>query len=115
MQIIKNQSGQDVAFIRNNIIFTYNEKVIGIKIGDCCFGNSKSVIGKIINGFIYTIEGEIIGQCQQFSAPNERFASKEQLMAAWEILSNINEHACPWITITENWSDREIHEHLQGS
>lgn len=113
MQIIKNQSGKDVAFIRNNIIFSSDEQVIGIKIGDCCFGMSPSVIGKIINGYIYTVDGEIIGQCHQYAAPNERFATKEQLAAAWKILSGINEHACPWIIKSENWSGREIKEHLK--
>lgn len=114
MQIIKNQLGQDVAFIRNNIIFTYNENVIGIKIGDCCFGNSTTVTGKIINGIIYTVEGVIIGQCQQFVAPNERFATKDQLVKAWEILSGINDHVCPWITISEKWSERLFEDHLQN-
>lgn len=113
MQVIQNQENQRIAFIRNNIIFQEgNEQVIGIKIGDCFFGKSPRVVGKIINGFIYTLEGEIIGQSMHYAAPNEKFATKEQLTEAWAILSSIDDHACPWITITENWSARPLHEHL---
>jgi len=113
MQVIQNQEDQGIAFIRNNIIFrSGDEQVIGIKIGDCFFGKSPSVVGKIINGLIYTLEGEIIGQCTQYAAPNEKFATKQQLTEAWEILSSIDDHACPWITVTEKWSARPLHEHL---
>jgi NDP-sugar pyrophosphorylase family protein len=113
MQVIQNQENQRIAFIRNNIIFQEgDEQVIGIKIGDCFFGKSPRVVGKIINGFIYTLEGEIIGQSMHYAAPNEKFATKEQLTEAWAILSSIDDHACPWITITENWSARPLHEHL---
>ncbi len=113
MQVIQNQENQRIAFIRNNIIFKEgDEQVIGIKIGDCFFGKSPRVVGKIINGFIYTLEGEIIGQSMHYAAPNEKFATKEQLTEAWAILSSIDDHACPWITITENWSARPLHEHL---
>ena len=113
MQVIQNQENQRIAFIRNNIIFKEgDEQVIGIKIGDCFFGKSPRVVGKIINGFIYTLEGEIIGQSMHYAAPNEKFATKEQLTEAWAILSSIDDHACPWITITENWSTRPLHEHL---
>lgn len=113
MQVIQNQENQRIAFIRNNIIFQEgDEQVIGIKIGDCFFGKSPRVVGKIINGFIYTLEGEIIGQSMHYAAPNEKFATKEQLTEAWAILSSIDDHACPWITITESWSARPLHEHL---
>jgi hypothetical protein len=113
MKVIQNQENQRIAFIRNNIIFKEgDEQVIGIKIGDCFFGKSPRVVGKIINGFIYTLEGEIIGQSMHYAAPNEKFATKEQLTEAWAILSSIDDHACPWITITENWSARPLHEHL---
>ncbi len=113
MQVIQNQENQRIAFIRNNIIFKEgDEQVVGIKIGDCFFGKSPRVVGKIINGFIYTLEGEIIGQSMHYAAPNEKFATKEQLTEAWAILSSIDDHACPWITITENWSARPLHEHL---
>ena len=113
MQVIQNQENQRIAFIRNNIIFKEgDEQVIGIKIGDCFFGKSPRVVGKIINGLIYTLEGEIIGQSMHYAAPNEKFATKEQLTEAWAILSSIDDHACPWITITENWSARPLHEHL---
>jgi methionyl-tRNA formyltransferase len=77
MQVIQNQEDQGIAFVRNNIIFrSGDEQVIGIKIGDCFFGKSPRVVGKIINGLIYTLEGEIIGQCTQYAAPNEKFATK---------------------------------------
>jgi hypothetical protein len=112
MQIINNQAGNDIGYIRNNIIFSNDDTVIGIKIGDCCFGKAPGVIGKIINGFIYTLEGTLIGQCQQHSAPNEKFATKEQLTAAWEILSGIDDHTCPWITLTDNWSVKSFQDHL---
>jgi hypothetical protein len=114
MQRIINESGQQIAYIRNNIIFNNeNDAVVGIKIGDCCFGRKPLVIGKIIQGKVYLLNGEITGICQSYTVPNEKFASREQLIDAWGILSNISDHTCPWIITTEQWSGIPLLDHLK--
>jgi len=114
MQRIINESGQQIAYIRNNIIFKDgDDAVVGIKIGDCCFGRKQLVIGKIIEGKVYLLNGEITGICQSYTVPNEKFASKEQLIDAWDILASISDHTCPWIFTTEQWSTTSLLDHLK--
>jgi hypothetical protein len=114
MQRIINESGQQIAYIRNNIIFNnVDDTVVGIKIGDCCFGRQPMVIGKIIQGKVYLLNGEITGICQSYTVPNEKFASKEQLIDAWDILASISDHTCPWIITSEQWSGTPFLDHLK--
>ena len=58
MYKILNQEKETVAYIQNMMILNKKrEKVIGLVIGDCFFGNDTKVIGKIIDQKVYLLNG----------------------------------------------------------
>ena len=62
MYKILNQEKETVAYIQNMMILNKKrEKVIGLVIGDCFFGNDNKVIGKIIDPPPPLLNGDIIG------------------------------------------------------
>jgi hypothetical protein len=113
MYIILNQEGEKIAHINNMIILDVTkENVIGILIGDCFFGKSTKVIGKIFNSTAYLVNGEIVGKVERNKEPKASSIKKTQLLEAWDILSNIKEHTCEWIKESKKWSKKSFEEHL---
>ena len=113
MYIILNQEGEKIAHINNMIILDVTkENVIGILIGDCFFGKTTKVIGKIINSTAYLVNGEIVGKVERNKESKASSIKKTQLLEAWDILSNIKEHTCEWIKESKKWSKKSFEEHL---
>jgi hypothetical protein len=113
MYIILNEEGKKIAYINNMIILDVTkENVIGILIGDCFFGKSTKVIGKIFNSTAYLVNGEIVGKVERNKEPKVSSIKKTQLLEAWDILSNIKEHTCEWIKESKKWSKKSFEEHL---
>lgn len=113
MYIILNQEGEKVAHINNMIILdAKHENVLGILIGDCFFGKSPKVVGKIFNSTAYLINGEIVGKIERNKEQKSNSIKKAQLIEAWDILANIKEHTCDWIKETKKWSKKNLEEHL---
>jgi hypothetical protein len=113
MYIILNQEGEKIAHINNMIILDVTkENVIGILIGDCFFGKTTKVIGKIFNSTAYLVNGEIVGKVERNKEPKASSIKKTQLLEAWDILSNIKEHTCEWIKESKKWSKKSFEEHL---
>ena len=113
MYIILNQEGEKIAHINNMIILDVTkENVIGILIGDCFFGKSTKVIGKIFNSTAYLVNGEIVGKVERNKEPKASSIKKTQVLEAWDILSNIKEHTCEWIKESKKWSKKSFEEHL---
>ena len=113
MYIIVDQEGKKIAHINNMIILDADrEKVLGILIGDCFFGKSPKVIGKIFNSTAYLVNGEIVGKVERNKELKSSSIKKAQLLEAWDILSNIKEHTSEWIKETKKWSKKSIFEHL---
>lgn len=113
MYIILNLEGKKIAHINNMIILdATQENVLGILIGDCFFGKSPKVVGKIFNSTAYLINGEIVGKIERNKEQKINSIKKAQLIEAWDILANIKEHTCDWIKETKKWSKKTLEEHL---
>lgn len=113
MYSILNQDGKKMAHINNMIILdAAQENVLGILIGDCFFGKSPKVVGKIFNSTAYLINGEIVGKIERNTEQKINSIKKAQLIEAWDILANIKEHTCDWIKETKKWSKKTLEEHL---
>ena len=113
MYIIVDQEGKKIAHINNMIILDANrENVLGILIGDCFFGKSPKVIGKIFNSSAYLTNGEIVGKVERNKELKSSSIKKAQLLEAWDILSNIKEHTCEWIKESKKWSKKSFQQHL---
>ena len=113
MYKILNQEKETVAYIQNMMILNKKrEKVIGLVIGDCFFGNDNKVIGKIIDQKVYLLNGDIIGIVETNKDKKESEPKKGLLLEAWDILVNIKSHTSDWITISKKWSKKSFIEVL---
>lgn len=113
MYTILNQNGEKVAHIQNMMILDLaQEQVLGILIGDCFFGRKNNVIGKIFNKTAYLINGEVVGKVVNNDEYKNVALKKNQMLAAWDILSNIKEHTCTWIVESNKWSEKPLMFHL---
>ena len=113
MYKILNQEKETVAYIQNMMILNKKrEKVIGLVIGDCFFGNDNKVIGKIIDQKVYLLNGDIIGIVETNKDKKESEPKKGLLLEAWDILGNIKSHTSDWITISKKWSKKSFMEVL---
>ncbi len=114
MYKIINQDQETVAYVQNMMILNKKrEKVIGLLIGDCFFGNDNKVIGKIIDQTAYLLNGEIIGKIEMNKDKKDPAPKKGLMLEAWDILSNIKSHTSEWITITKKWSKKSIQDVLK--
>jgi hypothetical protein len=113
MYKVLNQDNETVAYIQNMMILNKKrEKVIGLVIGDCFFGNDNKVIGKIIDHKVYLVNGDIIGTIEINKDKKEPELKKGLILEAWEILSNVKSHTTDWITISKKWSKKSFIEVL---
>jgi hypothetical protein len=113
MYKVLNQDNETVAYIQNMMILNKKrEKVIGLVIGDCFFGNDNKVIGKIIDQKAYLVNGDIIGSIETNKDKKEPEPKKGLILEAWDILSNIKSHTSDWITISKKWSKKSFIEVL---
>jgi len=113
MYIVLDSQNAPVALLENMMILDYNNKtVIGIIIGDCFFGKKNHVIGKIFKEQVYLLSGEIIGKVKLNDNYVTTAPTKEQVAAAWDILSGISKHTSDWITETNKWASISFKESL---
>jgi hypothetical protein len=114
MYKIINQEKETVAYIQNMMILNKKrEKVIGLLIGDCFFGNDNKVIGKIIDQTAYLLNGEIIGKIEMNKDKKDPAPKKGLMLEAWDILSNIKSHTSEWITLSKKWSKKSLQDVLK--
>jgi hypothetical protein len=114
MYIIKNKSEVVVAVIQNNIVFSVQDQVvIGILIGDCLYGKSYKMVGKIFNSTVYLLNGQIAGKVEVGQSHKIKVIKKEHMVDAWEILSGVKEHTSQWIIEKKAWTAKELCEFLQ--
>jgi hypothetical protein len=114
MYIIKNKSEVVVAVIQNNIVFSVQDQVvIGILIGDCLYGKSYKMVGKIFNSTVYLLNGQIAGKVEVSQIHKIKVIRKEHMVDAWAILSGVKEHTSQWIIEKKTWAVKELFEYLQ--
>lgn len=114
MYKILDQEKETVAYIQNMMILNKKrEKLIGLLIGDCFFGNDNKVIGKIIDQTVYLLNGEIVGKIELNKDKKDPAPKKGLMLEAWDILSNIKSHTSDWITVTKKWSKKSLQEVLK--
>lgn len=113
MYIIKNKNQEIVAVIQNNIVFSAQQQaVVGILIGDCLYGKSFIMVGKIFNSTVYLLNGNIAGLVEASTAHKVKVIKKEHMVDAWAILSGVKEHTSQWITDKKTWAQKDLLELL---
>lgn len=113
MYAIKNKKEEVIAVVQNNIVFsTENYNVLGILIGDCLYGRSFKIVGKIFNSTVYLLDGAIAGKVEVNHAFKVKVIKKEHMVDAWSILSGVKEHTTQWIIEKKTWSQKGLIECL---
>lgn len=112
MTTLLDRHGKLSAFFYNNkVLLASTSEVIGIILGDCVFGKSGDVKGKIFNKTLYAASGEIVAREQELqSIP--AFDPIKALFEGWAIVDKITQHECPWITPKDKWHMLSIEELL---
>lgn len=108
MNALLDKSEKAIAYINNNIIFLPGDHAVaGVVLGDCVFGRSGNVIGKLFDQTLYTTSGEIIARLQP--QPVKETGNTDLIRKqAWELIQVIKDHQCPWITPQKKWAAQSI-------
>jgi len=113
MYAITNRENEVVGVVQNNIVFAaVSQNVIGILIGDCLYGKSFKMVGKIFNSTVYLLDGSIIGKVEVNLQYKVKVIKKEHMVDAWAILSGVKEHTSQWIIEKKKWSQKGLLEWL---
>jgi hypothetical protein len=113
MYVIKNKLNEVVAVVKNNIVFTAQDHtVVGILIGDCLYGKSYKMVGKIFNSTVYLLNGNIAGIVEASTAYKVKVIKKEHMVDAWAILTGVKEHTSQWITEKKTWAQKGLIDFL---
>ncbi len=113
MYVVKNQQGEVIVVVRNNIVFSEVDNiVVGILIGDCLYGKSKSMVGKIFNSTVYLLNGELAGKVEANNAHKVKTIKKEHMVEAWSILSGVKDHTSTSITEKNIWAPKSLLDYL---
>lgn len=112
MTTLLDRTGKPCAYLYNNkILLATSMEVAGVTLGDCVFGISGDIKGKIFNKTLYTLSGEVVAQEQQLrTLPN--FDLIDVLMQGWTIVEKITDHRCPWINPSKEWFTPGIEDFL---
>lgn len=112
MTTLLDRNGKLCAYIYNNkILLADTMAVAGVMLGDCVFGLSGEVKGKIFDRILYAASGEIVANEIEIKSTPE-FDAIAVLFQGWNILEKITDHECPWITPKKKWTALSIAEFL---
>ncbi len=108
MNALLDKSEKAIAYINNNIIFLPEDHMVaGVILGQCVFGRSGSVVGKLFDQTFYATNGEIIARLQP--EPTKETGNADLIRKqAWELIQVIKDHQCPWITPQRKWATESI-------
>ena len=117
MDVLKNQKGEAAAYyLQNWIIDQKSLRVIGVVLGHCVFDIDGTICGKFFKRTLRTLGGEIVVTLEYENPDRPREVKFDELMKqAWDIITKIDDHACPAVEEISNWSDQTIYELLRVS
>ena len=113
MTTIVDKSGKTVAFLYQNIILDLNqEKVVGLILGNCVFGQQQAPAGKFFKDTFRKKNGKIIAKLGKDNSSQKPKNEKQLLLSAWQLLSQMKDHVCMWIDEKDTWTKEEFLEYL---
>jgi hypothetical protein len=109
MNSIVNKDGETIAYLyQNAIIDVKKEKLLGVVLGNCIFGKSKSPVGKFFNDKFRKKNGKIVAQLgKKYSRDNFPENDHHLILEAWKSLSQINDHICMWVDDKKDWASNK--------
>lgn len=114
MTPINNQYGQPIAYLHLNIILnTTQDKVLGLILGNCVFGESDAPVGKFFKDSFRKTNGKIIAELGEETSPVRPSNEPAILKQAWEKLTAVKNHLCVWVEEKSEWSEESFSSFLQ--
>lgn len=114
MTPINNQYGQPIAYLHLNIILnTAQDKVLGLILGNCVFGESDAPVGKFFKDSFRKTNGKIIAELGEETSPVRPSNEPAILKQAWENLTAVKNHLCVWVEEKSEWSEESFSSFLQ--
>ncbi len=106
MQALYNHGGELIAYHHQNMLLhPYDLEVLGLVLGNCVFDRQARILGKLVHQKIYNLSGEVLARQSDSPGPlPEKFSEDHCVQQAWQILTMIKDHNCPWVTTRDTWS-----------
>lgn len=110
MNSIVNKEGETIAYLyQNAIIDLKKEKVLGVILGNCFFGKSKSPLGKFFGDTFRKKNGKIIAKIgKKYSRDDFPENDYHLIFDAWKSLSDIKDHICLWVDEKKDWANKDF-------
>ncbi len=114
MQALYNHGGELIAYqYQNMLIHPDNFEVLGLILGNCVYDHHSNVLGKLFQKNVYSLSGEVLACKTDTSLPlPQNYNNANSILQAWKILTSIKDHACPWVTVKNVWSQASLAESL---
>ena len=88
--------------------------VMGIVLGNCVFTKNAAIAGKLFKDKIRDIDGGLVAHSNHASLSEfeQDFTSKWS-KDAWEIVTQVKDHNCPWVEDIDKWSGSTLAKLLE--
>ena len=114
MQVLSNQHGNPIAYLyQNAIIHTDTMDVMGVILGNCVYTKNANIAGKLFKDKLRDIDGGLVAHSnyEEIAQFEPAYTSKWS-QAAWEIVTQVKDHGCPWVEDMDEWSGDTIEKLL---
>ena len=114
MHALYNHGGELIAYqYLNVLIHPDSHKVLGLVLGNCVFDRDANVLGKMFQQKVFNLSGEILASKSDESLPlPPNIDTTGCILEGWNILLLINDHSCPWVTVSNTWSPASLAESI---
>lgn len=115
MVFIKAKNGsQPICLYHNCLLIPQSSEVMGLVLGNCVYGKTGVLKGKIINHSLYNTGGEKIAVENLPGTFDIKFNHHKLSEGRWAILQAIKDHNSPWVEPKEKWAETDLLEYLNG-
>lgn len=114
MTPILNQYGEKIAYLHLNIILnTDQDKVLGLILGNCVFGETDAPVGKFFKENFRKMNGKIIATLDEETSSVRPSNEPVILKEAWAKLKAVKNHLCVWVEEKNEWSQENFLQFLE--
>ncbi|MBC7849689.1 MAG: hypothetical protein H7Y31_08135 [Chitinophagaceae bacterium] len=110
MIVIKGNNGSGFLLHHNCILSLVGSEVMGIVLGNCVYGKSGLLKGKLLNRALYNTKGQKLAveklDEQKLPAIDHARLTEEN----WRVLNSIQDHNSPWVEPKEEWAESTLQE-----
>ena len=103
MILLSGKSNLPVGFIYNNILASKEGLVIGVVLGHCVFGPQGKPVAKYFRQTLFALDGKILAKSLE-GYQLFKVSADKLVRDAWQFISLIRDHSCPFINPTNDWS-----------